>query len=254
MGRLLPAKTALEFSVEYSSVVVFGQASLISDESSAIAALQALLDKYAKHLQPGIDYRPPVTEELKRTSVFRLKIATWSGKMKKVDRFPGAFFYEEPPTAMARRHYLENPDASGFIAGRDGYTLSTDPSRLDIDVIHTYLSKHSYWAKGRSRAVVARSIAHSLCFGIYQGKHQVGFARVITDFAVHAYLADVFVLPEYRGQGLGKWLVASMLAHPLLRGVTKWSLDTRDAQGLYEPFGFEPAAPGRHMGLRREED
>lgn len=253
MGRLLPADTALEFSVEYSSVVVFGQASLVSDERSAIKALQALLDKYAEHLKPGIDYRPPVREELKRTSVFRLKIASWSGKMKKVDQFPGAFFFRESPAMMGRRHFLENADATSSSEVCNGYTLSTDPSRLDIDVVHTYLSEHSYWARGRSRSVVERSIEHSLCFGVYQGKHQVGFARVITDFAVHAYLADVFVLPEHRGRGLGKWLVASMLSHPLLRGVTKWSLDTRDAQGLYEPFGFERAAPGRHMGLRREE-
>lgn len=254
MGRLLPAKTALEFSIEYRSVVVFGQASLISDEPSAIAALQALLDKYAQHLKPGIDYRPPVKKEMERTSTFRLKIASWSGKMKKVDQFAGAFFYQEPAATMRRRHFLENPDATSFTASHAGYTLSTDPSLLDLDVIHTYLSEHSYWAQGRSRAVVARSIEHSLCFGIYQGNQQVGFARVITDFTVHAYLSDVFVLPEHRGRGLGKWLVASMLAHPLLRGVTKWSLDTRDAQGLYEPFGFESAATGRHMGLRREEN
>lgn len=253
MGRLLPAETALDFSVEYSSVVVFGQASLISEESAAIVALQALLDKYAEHLKPGIDYRPPVQEELRRTSVFRLDIASWSGKMKRVDQFPGAFFYKESSATMRNRHFLENSDKTRFIADRDSYTLSTDPSKLDVDVIHTYLSEHSYWAQGRSRTVVERSIEHSLCFGVYRGKHQVGFARVITDYAVHAYLADVFVLPEHRGRGLGKWLVASMLSHPLLRGITKWSLDTRDAQGLYEPFGFERAAPGRHMGLRREE-
>jgi uncharacterized protein len=98
MGRLLPAEQALEFSVEYAGVVVFGQAALVADEVEATRALQALLDKYAPHLAPGRDYRPPVAEELKRTAVFRLAIEAWSGKKKEVGEFAGAFWYDETPT------------------------------------------------------------------------------------------------------------------------------------------------------------
>lgn len=136
---------------------------------------------------------------------------------------------------------------------RNGYLLTTDRTLLNVDVIHAYLAETSYWAKGRSRETVQRSMDNSLCFGVIHGTQLVGFARVITDYAVHAYVADVFVLPEHRGRGLGKWLVEGMLAHPQLKGIPKWSLDTRDAQGLYAQFGFEPSEPGRHMGLRRTE-
>jgi nitroimidazol reductase NimA-like FMN-containing flavoprotein (pyridoxamine 5'-phosphate oxidase superfamily) len=99
MGRLLPADEALEFSVEYRSVVVFGRASIVDDEAEATAALQQLLDKYFAHLQPGRDYRPPVPEELKRTTVMRIDIESWSGKKKEVGDFPGAFFYGDAPGA-----------------------------------------------------------------------------------------------------------------------------------------------------------
>lgn len=144
-------------------------------------------------------------------------------------------------------------DKVTYPLARDGYVLTTDRGLLDVDMIHAYLSHTSYWAQGRSRETVLRSMENSLCFGIYEGTRQVGFARVITDYAVHAYVADVFVLPEHRGRGLGKWLVEAMLSHPLLEEIPKWSLDTRDAQGLYAQFGFQPSEPGRHMGLRRPE-
>jgi GNAT superfamily N-acetyltransferase len=123
---------------------------------------------------------------------------------------------------------------------RDDYSISTDRSRLDINLIHNYLSEESYWATGRPREVVARSIENSLPFGIYKGGEQVGFARVVTDYATFAWVADVFVLPEHRGRGLSKWLMEVILAHPQLQGFRRWVLSTRDAQGLYERFGFMP--------------
>lgn len=250
MGRLLPADTALEFSVEYRSVVVFGRAMVVRDQGAATAALQALLDKYSPHLTPGEDYRPPVEEELKRTSVFRLDIESWSGKMKKVGAFAGAFTYPRSETPAFETTEADAA-ATGYHLQRGGYELSTDRERLDIDVVHRFLSSESYWAKGRSRDTVSRSLQNSLCFGVYKGSVQVGFARVLTDYAVHAYIADVFILPDHRGRGLGKWLVNAILAHPSLQEVSRWSLDTMDAQELYEKFGFTPAAPGRHMGLRK---
>jgi GNAT superfamily N-acetyltransferase len=126
---------------------------------------------------------------------------------------------------------------------RGDYTISTDPRRLDLDVIHGFLTR-SYWAEGRSRDRVALSIAHSLPFGLHHASGQVGFARVVTDHVVIAYLADVFVLEPYRGRGLAKWLVETVVGVPELRHMRRWILGTRDAHGLYRRFGFEEPAPG----------
>ena len=121
---------------------------------------------------------------------------------------------------------------------RDGLEVSDDPRRLDLGVIHRFISRESYWAEGISDALLARAIAHSLCFGLYRGQEQVGFARVVTDRATYGYLCDVFVDREHRGKGLGKWLVACVLEHPDLQGLRRISLMTRDAHDLYRPFGF----------------
>jgi GNAT superfamily N-acetyltransferase len=121
----------------------------------------------------------------------------------------------------------------------DGYVVSDDRARLDIGCVHRFLCEESYWAKGRPRAVVDRSLANSLCFGLYTGTGaQAGFARLMTDYATHAHLLDVFVLAPHRGQGRGKALVAAVLAHPELRGIRRWTLSTRDAHSLYAGFGF----------------
>ena len=126
------------------------------------------------------------------------------------------------------------------------YLISTNPAWLDLDVIHQFLSEHSYWAGGIPRDVVARSITNSLCFGVYAVKNkasnpsrrQVGFARVTTDRATFAYLGDVFILPEHRGRGLSKRLMEAVLAHPDLQGLRRWMLATADAHELYRKFGF----------------
>jgi GNAT superfamily N-acetyltransferase len=138
-----------------------------------------------------------------------------------------------------------------FERRRGAFTVSTDPARLDLDVVHGYLTR-SYWAEGVPRDVVARSIAGALCFGLYDGREplgaQVGFARVITDRATYAYLADVFVLESHRGQGLGVWMMECVMTHPSLQGLRRWSLVTRDAHELYRRFGFTAlAAPERYM-------
>lgn len=132
-----------------------------------------------------------------------------------------------------------------------GYEVSTDPSRIDIGLVHRYLSEASYWARGVSREVVETSIAKSLCFGAYrQDGAQVGFARITTDRATFAYLADVFVLPEIAGPGLGRALMAAVLAHPHLQGLRRFLLATRDAHTLYAQFGFRPLArPERFMEI-----
>ena len=119
-----------------------------------------------------------------------------------------------------------------------GYEISHDPARLDIDVIHTFLSEESYWSKGIPRDVVERAVAHSLCFGMYKDSAQVGFARVVSDHATFALLADVFVLDGHRGKGLSKWLMQVVVAHPDLQGLRRLLLLTSDAHELYRKFGF----------------
>jgi GNAT superfamily N-acetyltransferase len=135
---------------------------------------------------------------------------------------------------------------------RGEFLISTDPNRLDLDVIYEFLT-NCYWSKGIPREVVARSIEHSLCFGVYDGNGaQVGFARVVGDFATVAYLGDVFILETHRGRGLSKWLMESITQHPALQGLRRWILLTRDAHELYAKFGFTPVkAPERYMELHR---
>lgn len=123
---------------------------------------------------------------------------------------------------------------------RDDFVISTDRARLDIDVVHEYLST-SYWAKGMPREILQRGIENSLVFGVYHGAPQVGFARVISDLATYAYLSDVFILESHRRRGLSKWLMECVLAHPDLQGLRRFALFTRDAQGLYERYGFAPS-------------
>jgi GNAT superfamily N-acetyltransferase len=131
---------------------------------------------------------------------------------------------------------------------RGEYEISTEPGRLDLAMIHSWLSTSSYWAQGRPIDVVRRSIEHSLPFGIYQGTQQVGFARVVTDFATFAWLADVFILDHHRGRGLSKWLVETIITHPDLQGLRRFVLATQDAHSLYAQFGFTPLrAPDRWM-------
>jgi GNAT superfamily N-acetyltransferase len=126
------------------------------------------------------------------------------------------------------------------------YEISTDRNRLDIELIHDFL-RSSYWAAGIPRAVVEKSIQNSLCFGAFVGEEQTGFARVITDFATMAYIADVFVVPAHRGRGLAKKLVRAILAHPELQGLRRFLLATQDAHGLYAQFGFRPLAQPAHF-------
>ena len=133
---------------------------------------------------------------------------------------------------------------------RSMYTISTDKSRLDVAMIHRYLSEESYWAKNIPRELVERSIENSICFGAYDGDRQIGFARVVTDCAAFAYVGDVFVLDSYRGRGVSKQLMQTIRAHPDLRRLRRWHLLTRDAHALYRQFGFqELAKPEWHMEI-----
>lgn len=124
---------------------------------------------------------------------------------------------------------------------RPPYQISDDPADVDLDVVHRFLAA-SYWASGIPRETVARSLRHSMPFSLLENRRQIGFARVVTDRATFAYLADVFVLEEERGRGLGLWLVRTVLEHPELQGLRRWLLATRDAHALYRKLGFGPVA------------
>jgi GNAT superfamily N-acetyltransferase len=121
------------------------------------------------------------------------------------------------------------------------FTISTDPSLLQTDVIHRFLSEESYWATERTREQTIKAIENSLSFGVYLADgQQIGFARVVTDHATFAYVGDVFIVAEYRGRGLSKWLMDTIVSHPDLQNLRRWILATRDAHSLYENFGFAP--------------
>ena len=122
---------------------------------------------------------------------------------------------------------------------RDNFLISTDDDRLDLDAIVSFLAR-AYWARGRPRERTERALKNSLVFGMYDGARQIGLARVVTDYAIFAYLCDVFIHEDYRGRGLGKWLIETVMNHPDLQGLRRWTLATRDAHGLYSQFGWGP--------------
>jgi GNAT superfamily N-acetyltransferase len=129
------------------------------------------------------------------------------------------------------------------------YWITTETEKLNLDAIHAYLSR-SFWAEGIPKQTVAKAIANSLCFGLFDRADQVGFARVVTDRATYAYLCDVYVLETHQGRGLGKWLIETVMAHPDLQGLRRFQLVTRDAHGLYNRHGFaSPINPERHMEI-----
>lgn len=131
---------------------------------------------------------------------------------------------------------------------KDGFTISTDPARLDLVAVHDFLANHSYWVPGIPFSYVEQAASHSLNFGLYYQNRQIGYARLLTDYVRFAYLMDVYILEEYRGQGLGKWLMTCVFNHPDLQNVRRWMLATWDAHELYAQYGFVPLArPDRFM-------
>ena len=131
---------------------------------------------------------------------------------------------------------------------REEFVISTDRSRLDVDAIQRFLAEESYWARERTSEQTRTAIENSICFGLYHGTRQIGFARVVSDHATFAYVGDVYIIEEFRGRGLSKWLMDVMVNHPDLQGLRRWVLATRDAHTLYEKFGFkELVYPERWM-------
>lgn len=141
-----------------------------------------------------------------------------------------------------------------LIIYREEFCISTERARLDVDAIHSFLSTKAYWCLNIPRERVEKSIEHSLCFGVYHGDRQIGLARIISDFSTIAYLGDVYILEEYRGRGLSKWLMETVMSYPDLQGLRRWILLTGDAHGLYRQFGWtDIAAPAKWMELHDKE-
>ena len=137
---------------------------------------------------------------------------------------------------------------------RDGFCISTEKERLDIKAIHHFLSTQAYWSLNIPFSRVEEAVAHSLNFGLYFKQQQIGYARVVSDFSSVAYLGDVYVLPDFRGRGLSKWLMQTIMEYPELQGLRRWILSTADAHGLYKQFGWVPVAcPERWMEVHNRE-
>ena len=136
---------------------------------------------------------------------------------------------------------------------KNQFTISSDPAKLDESVIFDYLANESYWWTDLTREKLHRYLQFSLCFGVYDGEQQVGFARVVTDYTTFAYLGDVFIVSSYQGHGLGKWLVECILQHPELQSLRRWTLYTQDAHTLYQRFGFQnEPKPENYLVFRPE--
>lgn len=204
-----------------------------------------------------------ILDEAKRRGYDRLSLETGSLKEFEPARRlyasfgftpcePFADYWNDPNSVFMTKRIADSGQASEGLsapAPLHDYEVSSDPARLDLDTIHAYLSR-SYWSPGIPRSVVQRAMEHSICFGVYHLREQVGFARVVTDRATFAYLADVFILEAHRGRGLSKKLMASVMAHPDLQGLRRFMLATRDAHGLYRQFGFTDLAnPSRIMEI-----
>jgi len=275
---LVLARSAFHHSVNYRSAVVLGRAGLVTDPARKSATLLALVD----HVAPGrsTETRAPAPDELDATMMIELPIDEASAKIRDDGVLDSEPDYALPhwagiiplrltagtpipdqrldPSIAMPRHVSEYRPPDSRASGRahdgavferqvDEFVISTDAARLDLGVIHGFLAT-SYWAEGIPRETVARAIANSLCFGIYDGTRQVGFARVVSDYATFAYIADVFVIESYRGRGLSKALMAAVMSHPHLQGFRRWLLGTKDAHGLYSKFGFDsPLYPDRQM-------
>jgi len=134
---------------------------------------------------------------------------------------------------------------------KEEFLISTNKMKIQTDIVYSFLTK-SYWAEGILFDTVKKSIKNSMCFGVYHNNKQIGFARVITDYTRLAYLCDIFIIEEYRGRRLSKWLMETILSHPKLKNIKSWMLSTKDAHGLYEKFGFKiPEDPKRVMRLSK---
>ena len=267
---LVLARTAFHHSMNFRSALVIGPVCEVSDPDEKRLALSALVE----HMVPGRmhELAPPSAAELAATLVLRMSIEEASAKTRSgpardsAEDLAREVWAGVVPVALRAGPIERDPllrdeqhasPAAGARAARDQLQvrelvhgdclLSNDRSRLRIPLIHRYLSEDSYWAQGVTERQVIDALAHSECFGVYRSGEQLGFARVVTDRARFAYLADVFIAEQERGRGLGRALIQFVLDQPELRDVVRFLLGTRDAHSFYAPFGWQPTPPDRYM-------
>lgn len=267
------ARSQFHCSMNYRSLVVFGVGRRVADPELKARALQALVDKLT--FSHGSALRAPSQSELSATEVVALSLkeasmkvrsgppkdaaqdlgaAVWAGEVALSERptrvVPAPGVSELLPADLQR-----DLSSSGLLVQEQlhgAYCLSTNPERIELDTVHGFLSEASYWARGIERDRVARSIAGSIPVGAYLDGAQVGFARMVTDRATFAWIADVFVLPEHRGRGLARAMVKLLCDLPAVQGVRRVLLGTHDAHGVYDALGFVPLEhPERYMVLAR---
>jgi uncharacterized protein len=273
---LVMSRTAFHHSMNYRSAVIYGVGVDVVDVEEKRVALHALVE----HIAPGRNQetRPPVESELAATLVVRVPIDEGSVKTRtgsaiddKETLGDGSWAGVIPLKLMALSPQRDDKLATGqliasSVAARarqlgvgarvpyeqeiGAVLVSTDPERVDFPMVHAFLRDESYWARGVSEQALRTALSHALCFGVYRDGEQLGFARVVTDFARIAYLGDVFIKSSARGQGLGKLLIGAVLTHPDLRAIERWLLGTHDAHDLYTRFGFVRAEAGKYMVRR----
>lgn len=276
LDGLVMSRTAFHHSMNYRSAVIYGEGVDVLDVEEKRAALHALVEHIA--LGRTKESRPPTEHELAATLVVRVPIVEasvkaragsaiddaetladdcWAGVIP-LKLVAGAPLRDDQLSAaqrisssvVARSRELGLGARAPFEKPIGDVLISTDPARVNFALVHAFLRDESYWARGVSEQALRTALDHALCFGVYRDGQQVGFARVVTDFARIAYLGDVFITAHARGQGLGKLLVETMLAHPDLCSIERWLLGTHDAHELYTRFGFVRAEPGRYMVRR----
>jgi nitroimidazol reductase NimA-like FMN-containing flavoprotein (pyridoxamine 5'-phosphate oxidase superfamily)/GNAT superfamily N-acetyltransferase len=276
LDGIVLARSWFHHSMNYRCVVLHGVGDEVTDADEKLAALAALVDKVA----PGRtrEARGPTSQELAGSLVVRFPVSEASAKVRSGPPIDGPELLPDDCWAGVlplRTAVLPAVDdgqlrpgvARSAAAGERARTftsaafppyertegdllVSTDPGRIDFELVHRFLSEESYWARGVEAWRQRQAMSHSLSFGLYRRGQQIGFARVVTDHGRVAYLADVFVVRQARGQGFARFLIAALLEHPDVAGVDRWLLGTADAHGLYERFGFE-RVEGRYMIRRR---
>jgi nitroimidazol reductase NimA-like FMN-containing flavoprotein (pyridoxamine 5'-phosphate oxidase superfamily)/GNAT superfamily N-acetyltransferase len=274
LDGLILSRNAFHHSMNYRSVVLYGVASEVEDVEEKKLALHALVEHVAKG-RAG-ETRAPNDKELATTLIVKVPIdegaaktrsgppldgpeqedeAHWAGEIPlKLCAQPPIRDASMPieraisPAVLARLSQLgaRTPYERRLGVNRE-LLLSTDVQRIDVELVHRFLSEESYWAKGVALDTLHKTLEGALCFGLYRGAQQLGFARVVTDYARIAYLGDVFIVPSERGHGLGTQLVRAVLEHPELASLERWLLGTNDAHALYEKLGFERASAGKYM-------
>lgn len=248
LDGLVYSRTALYHSMNYRSVMGFGRGEWIEDQATKDRILAEMVQRYFPGRKSGADYAPPPAEHLQATGMVRVNLHQVTAKA----RTGGPKGPEDQSSGPGTAGVIPT-SGCGLTFHQDAFTISTDPTQMDLAAIHTLLRK-TYWATELQLDQLQIAVEHSLCFGLFHQGRQIGFTRVVTDWVGFAYLADVVIDESYRGQDLGKWLMHTILNYPGLENMRRWLLKTMDAQPFYALFGFTSLAePEKFMEKTRNQ-